>query len=299
MGDSGGRKGPSRRYRDPRGEDVDFDYLSFEFDLNDPDTVSALDEVSLWSSVFGRVMLEHVPLRTGQRVLDVGCGTGFPLIELAQRLGSSSTIVGIDPWEAALARARYKAEVMDVRNIEFVARDATSMPFGDGEFDLIVSNLGINNFDDPPTVLGECWRVAKPDATLVLTTNLRGHMKEFYDAYAYSLEELGAPHVIRRLNRHIDHRATIESINTMFDEAGFKVARVLEETFTMRFANGSAFLRHYLTRIGFLDRWKAVVAPDEVEVFGVIEKNLNRVADDNGELRLTIPLAYVEGRKLA
>ena len=46
-----------------------------------------------------------------------------------------------------------------------------------------VSNLGINNFNDPVAVLRACFRVAKPDATVVVTTNLVGHMAEFYEPY--------------------------------------------------------------------------------------------------------------------
>ncbi len=63
----------------------------------------------------------------------------------------------------------------------------------------------------------------------------------------------------------------------------------------MRFANGSAFLRQHLIKVGFLGAWKDVVpAPDRVRVFERIEANLNAVADLEGGLRLTIPLAYVE-----
>ena len=85
------------------------DYLNSAFDVNDPAFVDAYDEAPLWSAMFGQLLLDHVPLRAGWAVLDVGCGTGFPLLELAGRLGPSSTVTGLDSWAAALDRARRKA----------------------------------------------------------------------------------------------------------------------------------------------------------------------------------------------
>ena len=59
-----------------------------------------------------------------------------------------------------------------------------------------------------------------------------------------------------------------------------------------------AFLRHHLIKVGFLPAWKDVVAEsDRVRVFERLEANLNAIAEREGELRLTIPLAYIEARK--
>jgi ubiquinone/menaquinone biosynthesis C-methylase UbiE len=73
------------------------------------------------------------------------------------------------------------------------------MSFADGTFDLLVSNLGINNFDDPPAVLCECRRVARPGAKLALTTNLQGHMQQLYGLYAQVLA--ATPAISSRLSR--------------------------------------------------------------------------------------------------
>jgi len=64
----------------------------------------------------------------------------------------------------------------------------------------------------------------------------------------------------------------------------------------MRFASGSALLRHHFIRLGFLDAWKAVVPEDErPRVFARLEHALNEAAGCSGGLLLTIPLAYIEG----
>jgi arsenite methyltransferase len=275
------------------------DYLDHAYDVNQPDFVSVYDELPLWSAMFGLVLLERVELKPDMNVLDVGCGTGFPLLELAQRLGPSCHAFGIDPWKAALRRARQKIEAWSIRNVDVVEADAAAMPFADGRFDLIVSNLGINNFDRPEAVLAECWRVARPRARLALTTNLQGHMQQFYDVFQGTLEELGKATRLDRLRAHIEHRGTAKRLSDMLESAGFKVRQLHQQTFIMRFLNGSAMLRHAFIRIGFLDAWRGILTADEEkQVFLRLEENLNRFAEKRGGLALTIPMAYTEAEKI-
>ena len=273
------------------------EYLAFAADLSDPEVVSAYDELPLWSSLAGRLLLRHVPLRAAARVLDVGCGTGFPLLELAQRMGPGAHVTGIDVWDAALERARRKASTIGVTNVEIRHADAAAMPFDDGAFDLVVSNLGVNNFSDPARALSECRRVLATGGTIALTTNLQGHMREFYDVFDETLREAGDNDAIHRLRVHIDHRTTVARLSSALETAGFELAKVVEESETLRFADGSALLRHYLIKLGFLDAWKRVVAVEsQAAVFSRLEQRLNEIAGERGEIVLTIPLAYVEGR---
>jgi len=276
------------------------DYLDFQVDLEDASTVAVYDELPLWSAMFGTLLLRHLPLRRNLSVLDVGCGAGFPLLELAQRLGSTCRVYGIDPWAAALARARIKAEVWRVQNVELRQGDAAAMPFADGDFDLIVSNLGINNFSDPEAVLRECWRVSKPSAKVAVTTNLKGHMQEFYEVFEATLLEVGYQTAIPALRKHIDHRATVEKLVALFEQTGFRISTVRQETATMRFVDGSALLRHYFVKLGFLDGWKGVLDPGQRErAFDRLEANLNILAGTRGELALTVPMAYIEADKVS
>jgi len=266
--------------------------------LNSPETVTAYDELSLWSAMFGLMLLKHIELRRNIRALDVGCGTGFPLLELAQRLGTTSMVYGIDPWEAALERARFKARVWGLQNVEVRKGDASAMPFADGQFDLVVSNLGINNFSDPVATLAECRRVSKPTAKIVLTTNLKGHMGEFYDAFEATLVEMGKSKAVDVLREHVEKRATIAGLKALFERSGFRLSKVHEESASMRLIDGSAFLRHYFIKLGFLEGWRGVVDSVETEeVFAQLEANLNRLAEARGVLELTIPMAYVEGER--
>jgi ubiquinone/menaquinone biosynthesis C-methylase UbiE len=271
-------------------------FLRFKADLSSAAFVSAYDELPLWSAMFGLLLLDEVPLAPGWTALDVGCGTGFPLIELAERLGPDSRVHGIDLWMAALTRAAAKIEAREMTNVTLHEGSAAAMPFGTGTFDLIVSNLGLNNFDDRQAVVRECRRVARDGAVLALTTNLRGHMREFYEAFDEVLHASGDLEGHGRLRDHVHHRATVPEVRTLLESGGFEVSRVVERTAQMRFANGTALLNHSFIKLGFLDGWKQVVPGREVEMFLRLERSLNDRAVRQGAITLTIPMAYVEGR---
>jgi SAM-dependent methyltransferase len=190
-----------------------------------------------------------------------------------------------------LKRARRKAAARKLDNVSFVDGDASGMPFPDRSFDLILSNVGVNNFDDPGGVLRECRRVARDGATLALTTNLAGHWREFYAIFESILAEPLRP----ALQRHIEHRATIERLHTLLSAARFKVVRVEEEVVPMHFADGSAFLDHSFVRLGFLPAWQELIPSEHrEETFARLEQSLDVEASARGGLTFTVPFAYVE-----
>lgn len=273
---------------------TDLSFLDFEADLGSPQILEAYDELPLWSAMFGLLLLDELPLRGVRTALDVGCGSGFPLIELAERLGRGAHVHGVDPWSGALALAARKIERRGVSNTTLHEGSAASMPFGDGTFDLIVSNLGVNNFDDREAVVAECRRVSREGAVLALTTNLQGHMQEFYDVFARVLA--GNAEGLRRLEEHVAHRATVAGVRALLEDGGFAVTRVVEREGTMRFASGSALLHHHFIKLGFLGGWKSVVPEGRAETFRRLAEALDEGARERGELRLRIPMAYVEGR---
>jgi len=274
------------------------DYLHSKVKEDDLAFFSAQDDFPLWSSPFGLVLLDRIRLRPKIKVLDVGFGSGFPLLELAQRLGESSTVYGIDPLKAAHARVQYKMNVLNIKNVQLVEGDASSMLFQDNTFDLIVSNLGINNFDDPQKVFIECFRVGKRGAQIALTTNPKGHMDTFYSVFAKTLRELNMADVMDDFAAHIEHRLTRDKICDYLERSGFRITETHQDSFRLRFLDGSTFLRHSLIRCGFLDDWKRLVPDQEQKkVFKKLEENLNHVSEITGELELTIPIAYIEGNK--
>lgn len=154
-------------------------YLNYQF--NDSDAfISTFDKMPLWSAYFGILLLKHLELKPHLSVIDIGSGSGFPLLELVARMGNTYKLYGIDPWINANQRASQKIINYGLRNVELILSSAEVIPFDNNAIDLIVSNLGINNFENPKAVFKECNRVLKAGGKLVLTTNLNGHWKTFY-----------------------------------------------------------------------------------------------------------------------
>ncbi|MDQ3929238.1 MAG: class I SAM-dependent methyltransferase [Chloroflexota bacterium] len=274
----------------------DFLHRRANFQLGN--VASVFDELTFWSSRFGVLLFDNLQVRRNLNILDVGTATGFPLFELAGRYGQSCRVTGLDVWKEALERARLKQQAYNVPNVEIIDGDAASMPVEDAQFDLVVSNLGINNFDNPALVLSECYRVLRPSGRLALTTNLKGHWGEFYEVFQAVIEETGNAEYLKRLTANEEHRGTRESVSALLEGAGFRITRVIEDSFQMRFADGTALFNHTLTQLGFLDGWRSVVDPvDEEGVFVELEKRLNDLAGQQGDLRMTTPMLYIEGEK--
>jgi ubiquinone/menaquinone biosynthesis C-methylase UbiE len=257
------------------------------------------DETSFWSARFGALLFDHLEIRRGIRGLDVGCGTGFPLIELAHLHGASSHFTGIDIWPDALARARLKRELHGLTNVDILETDVAAMPFAAAQFDLVVCNIGINNFPDAGAALRECRRVARSGARLVLTTNAQGHFAALYSMLDAMLGEAGLQPARDALRREEAHRHAKHALMNLLVESGFAISRCFEQGFAMRFADGSALLRHSLVK-WFLDGWRrAVGAANEREVFGLLEARLNAAADREGCVQMTVPMLYLEGVAVA
>lgn len=274
-------------------------YLDHTFDLNDPELISVIDDLPLWSAPFGLLLLDMVRYRPGINALDIGCGPGFPLLELAQRLGPSSAVYGIDPWESALERVKLKMRKLGLANVTIIKGKAEQLPFEDAFFDLIVSNNGMNNVENIEAALSECSRVCRTGGQMVLTMNLPETMKEFYEVFRAVLGELGRTKEIAKIEEHIyAKRKPLKETEAMLTSYGFALANIRQDAFTMRFANGTAMLNHFLIKLAFLKPWKDMLSADDVPaVFKMIEQRLNALTERQGGLALTIPHVCMDCRR--
>ena len=232
--------------------------------------------------------------------LDIGFGTGFPLLEIAMRLGAETKVYGIDPWKAGQERTRKKIDLYKIVNVELIDGVAESIPLPDQSLDLIVSNNGINNVNDLSRVLSECSRIARPGAQFLASMNLDTTMTEFYQVMESVLYENNMAAEIKKMKEHIyAKRKPLNEVTSMLESNQFKIVRVYEDQFDYRFINGTAMLEYHFIRLAFLDSWKNIIPPEgQNRIFELIEDSLNNLAEKKGEVKLSVPFAVIDCKKL-
>ncbi len=122
-------------------------------------------------------VLDLVPWRGDEAVLDVGCGRGLLLVAAARRL-TTGKAVGVDLWQAAdLSGNRPEATLENARRegvadrVEVKDGDARQLPFADGSFDVVVSNVALHNIPDAAgreQAVREIARVLRPGGRVVI-----------------------------------------------------------------------------------------------------------------------------------
>ncbi|MGE5430983.1 MAG: class I SAM-dependent methyltransferase, partial [Syntrophomonadaceae bacterium] len=262
-----------------------------DFDFNSPDSVSIIDELPLWSAPFGLKLLDAIKIKPNMTVLDIGFGLGFPIIEIAQRLGRTAKVFGIDPWEAASERAKKKIQILGLENIELINGVAENVPLPDSSVDLIISNNGINNVQDINKVFSESCRVAKPGAQFAAAVNLPETMIEFYNVFEEVLRDFQLIERIPLIKEHIHKkRLPVDELKMLFINNGFEIARADTDSFSYRFLDGTAMFDYPFIRNNFMDSWLAIVPQERAdEVFSEIERRMNLLSQRKGEWQLTIP----------
>jgi arsenite methyltransferase len=274
-------------------------YLRAQYNLNDPACISIIDDLPFWSAPFGIKLLDKVRYKKNVRALDIGFGFGFPLMELAMRLGPSSKVYGIDPGKAGMERTRLKLKYADVQNIELIQGIAETLPFENNLFDLIVSNNGLNNVQDLAKVLAECNRVSKMAAQLVFTFNTNRTFIELYDVFREVLKEHGLPDCEKNIDAHIySKRKPLSEFKEMLEAAGFLVRAIDEDEFIYRFSDGTSMFNHFFMKLAFMEAWKEIVTSGiQDEIFRQIEDKLNRGAERNQGLAMRVPFVTMDCEK--
>jgi SAM-dependent methyltransferase len=112
----------------------------------------------------GRRALEALAPKSGESVLDIGCGGGATALDLARAVAPDGTVVGVDLSAAVLAFAQSAAERCE--RVRFVQADAQVYPFEPASFDAAFSRFGVMFFADPAVAFSNIRRSLRPNGRL-------------------------------------------------------------------------------------------------------------------------------------
>jgi SAM-dependent methyltransferase len=109
-------------------------------------------------------LIDRAKPKAGERIIDVGCGSGATSIAFAQQVGSSGHVFGIDVSGPMLARAR--ASAPKELPVDFELADATVYPFDPASFDLLASRFGVMFFAEPSRSFANMRKALRPSGRL-------------------------------------------------------------------------------------------------------------------------------------
>lgn len=135
-------------------------------------------------------------LRAGERVLDVGCGTGPTTIRAAAMVGPSGRVLGADIAPAMIEAARSAhATSPEARQLDWLVGDVQSYAFREGVFDTVISRFGVMFFPDPLAAFTNLARATKARGRLTMAVwQTRDHVPLFdipYEVAAAVLDQRG------------------------------------------------------------------------------------------------------------
>jgi SAM-dependent methyltransferase len=140
------------------------------------------------------LLLTRSAVAPGEKVLEVGCGTGAATVPLAEVVGGIGEIVGIDISEPMLAGARERISHSGLRNITLLQADAQVHPFEPNRFDLIASRFGVMFFADPVAAFRNLLGAMRPGGRLCFAcwATLEEN-RHWLIPYEVALRHLGPP----------------------------------------------------------------------------------------------------------
>jgi SAM-dependent methyltransferase len=114
-----------------------------------------------------QVALEHAAPQPGERAIDIGCGCGATVLELASRVGPGGHVLGVDLSEPMLGLARQRTAAAGHTQVMLKQADVTSYGFAPHSFDLGFSRFGVMFFDNPVAAFANLHGALKPAGRLV------------------------------------------------------------------------------------------------------------------------------------
>jgi arsenite methyltransferase len=186
-----------------------------------------------------RATLRALALQPGERVLDIGAGPGLLVAEMAEVVGPSGRVTGLEISDSMLALGGRRCADPSIRDrVTFVKADAVTLPFPDGTFDVAVSTQVYEYVTDLKAAFAELHRVLRPGGrALIIDTDWDSivwnatDQKRMQQLLIAWMKRFTDPHLPRTLTRQLQdaglqvrHREVLVLFNPEYDPDTFSVA---------------------------------------------------------------------------
>ena len=236
-------------------------------------------------------LMDAAGVAPGQRALDVGCGPGGLTHALAEKLGGPS-VAAVDPSEPFAAACRVRVPRADVR-----LGVAEVLPFGDAEFDRVLSQLVLNFLTDPETGVREMLRVTRPGGKVAACVwDYAGGMtllRAFWDAAVALEPELAGPLDEGTCMRHCHP----DELRELWEDAGLAEVEVGELVVSAAYEDFDDLWAPFVTGVAPSGAYCASLDPTRQEALR--EELRRRLGSPPGPFRLSARAWYAVGEKQA
>ena len=128
----------------------------------------AYELIDLQLSPLGLRAIEALSLCSGDIVLDIGCGAGQTLLQLAERVGIEGQVIGVDVAPLLLEIAKRRTEPLS--QVRLIQADAQSLDLPSESTDAVFSRFGVMTFNDPVAAFANFRRILRPSGALAFTS---------------------------------------------------------------------------------------------------------------------------------
>ena len=196
-------------------------------DLDSRELAATYDEVSTRQFNHGKVLIQALAPRSGQRVLDIGCGTGRLGEYVAELVRPAGEVLGIDPLPlrveiAAGKHGRFRASVGRAEDLS---------AFEDRSFDVVYSNSVFHWIEDKPRALAEALRVLKPGGRIGVNSADGDRAHQSQALVREALLEEGLSEVAAAQGTGTNYRVNAAELTRLLGSAGFADIVVSAHTF--------------------------------------------------------------------
>jgi trans-aconitate methyltransferase len=187
---------------------------------------------------YGSDVVSLLDPRAGERILDLGCGTGHLTAQIAE---SGARVTGVDRSAEMVAAAR-----LAYPRLKFEISDARELPFRD-EFDAVFSNATLHWIHEPELVLQGVRRALRPGGRFVAELGGKGNIRAMQDAFDRTLVELGAA---KAGEVQPWYYPSVSEYSMLAERNGFEVRLITLFDRPTGLADGAAGMRNWIIMFG-------------------------------------------------